>query len=82
MSGLRTKLLIWCAGLIGFLLVTPFVLPTVIPYLFAKFSANSTLFVSVHIHTAPFITWVVVWTAVVVCAWISFLYDKQRGSGQ
>lgn len=82
MSSLRTKVLIWSAGLIGLLLVTPFVLPKVIPYLFAKFSTNSTIFVSVHIYPAPFITCVVICVAVVVCARISFLHDKRRGSGQ
>lgn len=82
MSGLRTKVLIWCAGVTGFMLVTPFVLPKVLPYLFAKFSTDSTIFVSVHVYPVPFITCVVIWVGVVVCARISFLRDKRRGSRQ
>lgn len=81
MSSLRTKVLIWCAGL-SLMLVTPLVLPKVIPYLFSKFSTNSTIFVSVQIHTVPFIACVVIWVVVVVCARISFLHDKRRVSGQ
>lgn len=80
MSSLRTKVLIWCAGL-SLMLVTPLVLPKVIPYLFSKFSTNSTI-VSVQIHTVPFIACVVIWVVVVVCARISFLHDKRRVSGQ
>lgn len=82
MSGVRTKILIWCAGLIAFLLVTPFVLPKVLPYLVAKFSTKSTIFVSVHVYPTRFITFVVIWVAFVVCARISFLHDKRRCSGQ
>jgi cytochrome c biogenesis factor len=79
MSSPRTKVLIWCAGLIGLILVTPLLLPTVMAYLFSKFPTNSTIFVSVHIYPAPFITCVVIWVAVVVCTRVSFLYDKRRG---
>lgn len=82
MSSLRTKILIWCAVLIGLILLSPFALPKVTPYLVAAFSSNSTIFVSVQIHTAPFIACVVIWVAVVVCALISFLHDKRRVSGQ
>ena len=82
MSSLRTKVLIWCASLIGLILVSPLVLPKVIPYLFAAFSSNSTIFISVHIHAAAFITCVVIWVAVLVCARVSFLHDRRRVSGQ
>ena len=82
MSSVRTKALMWCAGLIGLVLAVPVVLPKVIPYVFANFSSNTTVFVSVHFHIAPFITLVIIWVAVVVCARISFQYDKRHRSGQ
>lgn len=82
MSSLRTKVLIWCASLIGLILLTPLVLPRALPPLFAAFSSNSTIFVTVHIHAAAFITCAVIWVAVVVCARVSFLHDKRRGSAQ
>lgn len=82
MSRLRTKVLTWCAGLVGFMLVTPFALPAVISYLFAKFPRKSTIFVSLHVHPASFITCVALWAAFVVCAGASSLYDKRHGSGQ
>lgn len=82
MSSLSTKILVWSAGLIGFLLVAPFVLPKLIPFLFAVFSSNRTVFISVDIHTAPFFTCVVIWVAAVICARISFQHDRRRSSGQ
>ena len=81
MTSLRTKVIIWCAGLIGLALATPGVLPKVLPYLLTRFSSRySVIFVSVHFHPLPFIVLLTVWIVVVVYARISFLRDKRRGA--
>lgn len=82
MSSLLTKALVWCASLIGLILVIPLLLPKVIPLLLAAFPSNSTIFVSFHIHPVLFVTCLVIGVAVVVCARISFVHDKRRVSGQ
>lgn len=81
MISLRTKVLIWCAGLIALVLVAPIVLPKVIPYLFATFSSRySIIDVSVHFCPLPYIVLFIAWIVVVVYARISFLHDKRQSS--